>query len=401
MATAAKILANKPAHVPTDRVVEFDYIDDAGIIADPHARMREIAQTTPGLFWTPHYGGHWVARSRAVLAEVTTSPDRFSSKSRGIPAMDHDVDLIPLTMDPPEHSHYRIPINPLVSPKGVAPLEPSIREMANDLIDAVIAKGRCDFLHEVAEPLPVILFMRLAGMPTDRLAEFRQLAEQATAAPEASARSEAFVRIGQILAPIVQSRMVEPQDDLISKLYAAGVNGRKMTFEELLNYSVLLFLGGLETVVNALAFSTRYLAMHPDIQQELREDPTKIATAIDELLRLHGIAFTVRRTTADTELDGVLLKADDMILIMAPAANYDETFYPEAASFCPARKQPHVTFNMGAHRCMGANLARLEMRVFFEQWLARVPPFRLDPESPPVFFGGLNLAIRSLGITWA
>lgn len=390
----------KPEHVPDSLVREFDYIRDPGIIRAPHARMAEIAATMPPLFWTPLYGGHWVVAGRALLAEVATQPERFSSKTRGIPPVDRDVNLIPLTMDPPIHSAYRVPINPHVSVQAVARLEDAIRRMADDLIDAVAGGTGCEFLHQVAEPLPVILFMKLAGMPTDRLAEFRGLAETATAAPTAAERAQAFAAIAAILAPIVRARMAEPQDDLISKLYAAGVAGRKMSFEELLNYSVLLFLGGLETVVNAISFSTIYLARHPDLQDRLRAEPALIPEAVEELLRLHGIAFTVRRAVAHTTLGGHTIRQDDLLLLLIPAANYDPACYPEPTEFRLGRKTPHVTFNMGPHRCMGANLARLELRVFLEQWLARIPRFALDPARPPVYFGGLNLAVRSAQLAW-
>lgn len=397
---AAPVKTPKPAHIPDSLVVDFDYIHDEGIIRGPHARMREIANTTPPLFWTPYYGGHWVARGRDALAEVATHPETFSSKSRGIPPVDHEVNLIPLTMDPPVHSSYRIPINPHVSVRAVALLEGAVRDMTNALIDGVIDKGGCEFLHEVAEPLPVVLFFRLCGMPTDRLAEFRLLAEQATADPDAAVRAQAFHKIGEILAPIVKSRMEKQEDDLISKLYAGGVDGRLMSFEELLNYSVLLFLGGLETVVNALCFTTHNLATHPELQAKLRADPSQIPEAVEEFLRLHGIAFTVRRAVKDTTVGDAHIKADEHVMLMPPAANYDPKYYEDSANFCPGRQTPHVTFNMGPHRCMGANLARLELRVFLEQWLSRVPSFRLDPDKAPVFFGGLNLAVRSLNLKW-
>src|SRR5271154_4176886 len=127
--TAVPLRAARPAHVPEALVYDFDYIRDEGILADPHRRMAEIAETMPPLFWTPHYGGHWVINNRKLLAEVSTDPARFSSQRATIPRIPGDPKLIPFTLDPPEHSKYRVPANYLFSPKAIAHLEPVIRGM--------------------------------------------------------------------------------------------------------------------------------------------------------------------------------------------------------------------------------------------------------------------------------
>jgi len=393
-------LAKRPDHVPADLVRDFDYIRDEGIVSNPHGRMAEIARTMPPLFWTPHYGGHWVINSRSLLSEAATDPARFSSERGSIPPIPGDPKLIPLTYDPPEHTAFRFPANRLFSPKGVRHLEPVIRSMTNGLIDAVIDKGGCEFLHEIAEPLPVVLFMQMAGMPSDRIKEFRALAEHATASPDPALRGAAIQQIGGILAETIQARLAEPKDDLITHIVTADYDGRKLTFEEMINYITLLFLGGLETVVNSISFNIHYLAVNPSIQDALRADPGSLPRAIEELLRLHAIPMTARRVAQDTQLNDVSLKADELVMLLIPAINYDPAVYADARSFSLIRREPHVTFNMGPHRCIGANLARLELRIFFEQWLARVPPFRIDPKKPPRFYGGLNLAVRSLNLRW-
>jgi cytochrome P450 len=389
-----------PDHVPPHLIYEFDYIGDPAILAQPHERMKQIAAEAPPLFYTPYYGGHWVARSRQVLEQITLHPDVFSNHSRGIPRMETQPVLIPLTFDPPEHTTYRMPLNKHFSAKAVARLSENIHTMSNGLIDAVIEQGGCNFLHDIAEPLPVILFMQMAGMPTDRLKEFRLLAEQATAAPDPAIRQSAFGRIAEILSEVITARMAEPRDDLISHLIAADLDGRKPSFEELRSYAVILFLGGLETVVNAISFSILHLAQDPSLQSELRAAPEKLPQAIEEFLRLYGIAMSVRRVTRDTEIAGAIVKEDESILLLIPAVNYDAEAFATPTAFCPHRKEQHVTFNMGPHRCIGANLARLELKIFLTEWLRRVPRFRLDTTKPPSFIGGLNLAVQSLDLKW-
>jgi cytochrome P450 len=309
--------------------------------------------------------------------------------------------LLPISVDPPQHTAYRTPLNQPLSAKSVAGLEAAIRALTNELIDSVLAAGRCDFFSAIAEPLPVTLFMKLAGMPTDRLAEFRHLATQATSATvDAATREGTFKRIAGILAEVIKARQEKREDDLISRLLDANINGKSPTFQEMLGYSITLFLGGLETVVNALSFGVLRLARDQELQAKLRADEGLLPGAIEELLRLYGIASTPRRVTRDTTCHGVQLKQGDMLLLLLPAANYDDAAFPDPEQFIMGRTEPHMTFNTGPHRCVGLNLARLEMKVFYQEWLKRVPPFRLDPQTKPRFMGGFNLAITTLPLVW-
>jgi cytochrome P450 len=168
----------------------------------------------------------------------------------------------------------------------------------------------------------------------------------------------------------------------------------------MLGYSITLFLGGLETVVNALSFGVRHLARDVELQAKLQADPSLLPGAIEELLRLYGVASTPRRVTRDVVYEGVQFKQGDMVLLLLPAANYDDAAFPNPEQFILGRTEQHMTFNTGPHRCVGLNLARLEMKVFYQEWLKRVPPFRLDPQAKPRFIGGFNLAITSLPLVW-
>lgn len=389
-----------PAHVPASLVYDYDYINDAGIVADPHGRMQDIHRSAPKVFWSPRYGGHWVTISKHMIQEVTLHTEMFTSGSNMIPPMKEKVRLIPLSLDPPEHTAYRMPLNRDFSPAGVRHWSEMFHAMANELIDKVVDSQGCDFLVEVAEPLPVILFMKIAGMPTDRLAEFRQLAEEATAATDGQVRHKAFASIVGILTETIVARQQQPRDDLISKLLLIEIDGRKLDLAELQSYATLLFLGGLETVVNALSFSIRYLAINQALQADLRAHPEKLTNAVEELLRFHGIVSTIREVTRDQNFEGIEFKQGERILLVTPAANYDPDAFVEPEKFIMGRKEHHITFNSGPHRCLGASLARLELRTFLQLWLARIPAFQLDPHRSPVFFGGLNLAVRHLPLVF-
>jgi cytochrome P450 len=398
-----------PEHVPPELVYEYDNARDPRMLEDPHARMRSLILEAPPIFFSPYNGGHWFVTRKKAIVDITMNPEVYSNaffSASGEHSGEHkdpqqDMKLLPISVDPPQHTAYRAPLNQPLSAKSVAGLETAIRAMTNELIDKVLAAGRCDFFSEIAEPLPVTLFLKLAGMPTDRLAEFRHLATQATSATvDAATREATFKRIAGILAEVIKSRQEKREDDLISRLLDANINGRNPTYQEMLGYSILLFLGGLETVVNALSFSVLHLARDQELQGKLRADPSLLPGAIEELLRLYGIASTPRRVTRDTTCHGVQFKQGDMLLLLLPAANYDDAAFPNPEQFIMGRTEPHMTFNTGPHRCVGLNLARLEMKVFYQEWLKRVPPFRLDPQEKPRFMGGFNLAIMSLPLVW-
>ena len=391
-----------PAHVPPELVYEYDNARDPRLLQDPHARMRSLILEAPPIFFTPYNGGNWVVTRKKAIVDITMNPEVFSNAFiSGSKDSQQSLSLLPISVDPPKHTAYRAPLNQPLSAKSVAGLESAIRAMTNELIDKVLAAGRCDFLSAIAEPLPVTLFMQMAGMPTDRLAEFRHLATQATSASvDHATREGVFKRIAGILAEVIKARQEKREEDLISHLLDANINGQHPTFQEMLGYSITLFLGGLETVVNALSFGVLRLARDQELQAKLRADPSILPGAIEELLRLHGIASTVRQVTRDEVCHGVQFKQGDTVSLLLPAANYDDAAFPNPEQFILGRTEQHQTFNTGPHRCVGLNLARLEMKVFYQEWLKRVPPFRLDPQAPPRFMGGFNLAITSLPLVW-
>jgi cytochrome P450 len=400
-----------PAHVPPELVYEYDNARDPRLLEDPHARMRSLILEAPPIFFSPCNGGMWFVTRKKTIVDITMNPEVYSNSfiaaaasgehSGGNKDAQQGFMMLPIGVDPPQHTMYRAPLNQPLSAKAVAGLETAIRDMTNALIDKVLGAGRCDFFSDIAEPLPVTLFMKLAGMPTDRLAEFRHLATQATSSTvDAATREATFKSIAGILAQTIKSRQEKREDDLVSRLLDVNLNGRNPTFHEMLGYSITLFLGGLETVVNALSFGVRHLARDQELQAKLRADPSLLPGAIEELMRLHGVASTVRRVMRDDVCHGVQFKQGDMVSLLLPAANYDDEAFPNPEQFILGRKEQHQTFNTGPHRCVGLNLARLEMKVFYEEWLKRVPPFRLDPQAPPKFMGGFNLALTTLPLVW-
>jgi cytochrome P450 len=199
----------------------------------------------------------------------------------------------------------------------------------------------------------------------------------------------------------IEARRTDPRDDLISLLWKSEIDGKPMTFELMEDFGVLLFIAGLDTVINGMGFGIRHLARNPDFQNELRENPKLITEATEELLRRYTFTVPVRRVAKDTMLGGWTLKEDDRVMIFLPGADLDPREFPNPEVFDMNRENKmHIAFGVGPHRCLGSHLARVELQVIYEQMLARLPSFRLDERQPVKFHAGNILAIDQLPLRW-
>jgi cytochrome P450 len=214
-------------------------------------------------------------------------------------------------------------------------------------------------------------------------------------------RANAYVQVTAAMGELIREREAGRKDDLISKLMDADIDGRPPTFAENQNYGMLLFTAGLDTLVNSFTFGIFQLARQPELQQRIKADRSLIPALIEELLRRYAIAMPPRIVMHDAEFGGVRLKAGDRVVMMLPAGNLDPSTFDDPLRFDIDREEvPHLTFNSGPHRCVGSHLARLELRVFFEEWFRAMPTVRLDPDQAPLYRPGLNLAIVKLPIVW-
>jgi cytochrome P450 len=405
----------KPVHVPGEAVCDFDFFLDPALLRDPHERIRDLLRQAPnGLFWTPRNNGHWVGLGHEAAFAVARETERFSSSpmdaadlakmrasrpqgSRHVPRS------LPITLDPPEHAKFRGPLQKVFSPKAALARQEQVRTLANSLIDAVIKQGYCDFIPAIAEPLPVHVFLTLMGLPVERLGEFRRLVHEYLAprgsGPEEQARRSCMV--ADAMLDVIKARKNDPKDDLISLLWRTEIDGQPMTQELMEDYCVLLFVAGLDTVINGMGFGIRHLAMHPDLQNRLRENPKLIPEAAEELLRRYTFTIPMRRVAQDTELAGYSLKKNEWVLMYLPGADLDPRQFPSPEKFDIERENKvHIAFGAGPHRCLGAHLARIELQMLYSQILARLPTFRLDPDKPIKYHGGNVIAIDSMYIRW-
>jgi len=396
--------AAPPAHVDPARIVDFDLFNDRRYAAAGlHAGVRTLAEERPrGIYWTPHNGGHWYVTDYELAFAAARDPELFSNTRMSLPPLPLELEprLIPLTLDPPEHGHYRLPLVRAFSPKVVAEMEPAIHAFAVELIEDIAAQGECDFVHAFAEPFPIITFMRLMGMDTESLPQCRSWARDMLADDD-ERRAGAFGAVGAMMGELLAKRRAKPENDLISRLIASEIGGKPVTPEDAVGYCLLLFIAGLDTVANSLAFGMNHLAGDRALQARLRAEPERIADAVEELLRLYGVAIVVRLVTRDVFFGGVEMKGGDRVMLLWPAVNYDPAVFtdPTRYDFERAEKR-HLTFSAGPHRCAGSHLARLELRLFYEEWFRRMPDVRLDPRREAIARAGLTFGLDTLPIVW-
>lgn len=403
----------KPDHVPDTAVYDFDMFRDPGLLRDPHERVREMLREAPPVFWTPRNGGHWIVIGHQENYLVSRDTETFSSDLMPAahvaammamlpPDMGRLPNPTPINLDPPLHTIFRAPLQAAFSPKAMLARKEEVRALANQLIDAVIEQGHCDFIPDIAEPLPVQVFLKMMGLPLERSAEFRKLVHEFLAPTENPMDIIRRMRnVADSMKADIEARKLEPKDDLISLLWRAEIDGKPMSYELMEDFAVLLFVAGLDTVINGMGFGIRHLARHPELQNELRANPKLIVEAAEELLRRYTFTVPSRRLAKDANFAGLQMKADERLMIFLPAADLDAREFPSPEVFDLGRENKvHIAFGAGPHRCLGSHLARVELQVIYEQMLARLPEFHVDESKPEKFHAGNIIAIDSLSLRW-
>ncbi len=388
----AGVIPPVPEHVPSELVIDFDIVADPGLHTDVFARLAELRDSAPPIAYSPYNGGHWLIFRNEDIQTVLTDADRFSSSHlNGTSSENNGPGLIPLGMDPPHHLPYRTMLLRYLGPNHIRTLETVVRAKAEELIRPLAGQSRCNFVEAVAEPMPISIFMSMMGLPTERFPEFRSLALQIIS-PESHDKPEvmaaANAQITQILGELIAARTAEPKDDLVSALIRETVNGKPMGGAELMSVCYVLFLGGLDTVTNAMSFGIRYLAQDPALQDRIRKNPDEIPALVEHLLRRSAFVNPQRLVKTDTELGGVELKAGEFVWNMTwPGSNEPggETEGPR-----------HLAFGFGHHLCAGMHLARLELRLMYEAWFKHIGRFSLAADKAPVMGGGPIMHMKEL-----
>jgi len=282
-------------------------------------------------------------------------------------------------LDPPRHGERRALLSRAFTPRRVADLEPRLREVARRLIDQIAPKGTCDLMAHFASLFPSLVMAELLGIPDELLEECRSITESVMRIRGPEDNASPVERADAVFAPLLAARRAKPRDDLISALVATADDDDPLSDEEALGFCYLLLIGGNDTSTNLIGNGMELLARHPDQRAALVADPMLIPGAIEEMLRREPpTQHSARQTTRDVELHGTVIPADTRVLLVWGAANLDPREFPDPERFDIRRAaERHLSLGHGAHFCMGAALARLELRIAFEELLACMPTFEV------------------------
>lgn len=402
---AAQTADPVPAHVPPELVHPIGLTEGPEFLAAPHKYMAGLHDRLPPVFFS--YGEHsppaWMLLKHADAFNVLRHPEIFTTA--GATPFPRDPNnyfrMIPLEIDPPEHRTYRAILDPMFSPQAVLKLEGRIRQLTNDLIDQFIDKGECEFAKDFGRPLPVGVFLDIMGLPRDMMDTFVRWAMGLLHSQSREIAGQAMKETCEYLEQVIREKAAKPDDGVVSAVVHSQVDGAPMNGRDMFGFVFFLFIAGLDTVFATLNNMWLWLADNPERRHEMIADPGNINAQLEELLRVFAVTFSGRTLARDYELRGVQMKKGDKITSILPACNYDPEVFPDPTrvDFHRPRK-PILAFAGGVHSCMGAHLARLEIKVALQEWLRRIPDFRVKDGFQVEYWPGGVVGPKSVPLVW-
>ena len=376
-----------------------EHRDDIGLLdrffyLDPWDRFKWMRDNAP-VYWDPSAdGGLWgVTRYDDIMA-IAKDPETFCSGKSSRPERDSWIPSM-INLDEPLHKRRRSIVNRGFTPRRVQDQEAKLRALTISLIDDVIERGECDFVLDIARWIPMVAIGDMLGVEPEDRAQLLEWSDWMLGGGElADVKDDEERREKQrtytqgyfeYQAKVIADRRVNPRDDLVTLLTTGEVDGHKLNDEEILQESLLILIGGDETTRHVMSGGLEQLMLHPDQKQKLVDDPSKIVVAVEEMIRWVSPIVNMNRTlTRDTELHGEKLSEGDRVLLLYPSGNRDERTFENPDSFDVERwPNRHVAFGgYGVHHCLGASLARLELKILFEEVLSRMPDIHFASEEP-------------------
>ncbi len=396
-------------HPPVrDFATDFDHTDP-GWVADPYPIWDDLRQRCP-VAHSERYGGVWLPLTHDLVSEVAYDTEHFTSRTvvvserrPGPDALPAPIGLSPpITSDPPYHGIIRRMLLPAFAPKPIAALEPFTRDLCRDLLAATAGLTSFDAALEYARHIPVRVIVKFLGFPLEDADLFRgfiSLVLEQVDRP-ADERGTMFTELDEYMDAQIADHIAHPREDLTSFLIEAEIAGRKLSTEHIRGTMILLMIAGIDTTWSAIGASLWHLAQHPGDRLRLASEPGLMDTAVEELLRAYAPVTMARLVAKDFDFHGHPLKEGEWLLLPFPAANRDPAAFTDPAQVRLDRaRNRHAAFGLGRHRCLGSNLARMELRVALEEWLARYPDFELSDPSAVTWSAGQVRGPRTLPVT--
>jgi cytochrome P450 len=379
---------------------------------------RQMRETRP-VFFDPEMQVWHLFRYKDVTGVLSDHTTFSSDESSFLPPEYRNATPISsslLRMDPPRHRKYRNLVSQAFTPRMVAHMESRIQTITNRLLDQVMARGEIDVIRDLAYPLPVTVIAELLGIPTERLAEFKQWSDALVSEDEGTteeARQAVMRAVMQAtdsmttyFTQLFEERRrssAQPQNDLVSALLRAEVDGERLSDEDLIGFCVLLLVAGNETTTNLIGNAILCLDEHPEALQRLRAKRDLVPGALEEVLRYYSpVKLTVRGVTTETTIGDQRIEAGKPLLVWIAAANRDEAEFPDADQFKIEREpNRHLGFGRGIHFCLGAPLARLEARIALGTMLDRLPGSWHVSDAPLSLISSSSVfGVKTLPMTW-
>jgi cytochrome P450 len=395
---AVEPLVSSPAEV------DFDHTDRE-FMQNPYEMFGTLRERHP-VARSTKFDGFWVLSRYDDLIAAARDPQTFSSAAGvTIPDFGSPVPMVPIEADPPMHQAFRKLLQREFTRSRMAAFEEAIATLADELIDKFAGSGAADLAPELCSPLPSIVIAQLLGFPAEDWNLFRGYTEQlleTAKSGDLEANIGAALEFCTYLANALDDRRREPRDDMLTRVVEARIGDRLITEDEALGLTLLTVVAGHETTVGGISSLLLHVARTPGLKDRLIAEPELIPKAVEEALRVEAPIQGIARTlTKDVNLHGRQMREGDKVWLLWAAGNRDPAQFPEPESFDIDRKSNrHLGFGDGIHRCVGAPLAQLEMRIVLEKILQRIPGYRVDDPAGVVFSGGQNRMVSSLPVVW-
>ena len=389
-------------HPPvTDWIRDFDHTDPLWT-ENPYPIWDKLRAASP-VVHTERFLGCYMPTTFEAVKQITYDTEHFSSRRVVVrDVRPQTIPSPPITSDPPEHKPAKQLLLPSFTPEAVRKLEPRVRTICNELIDGFIDDGGCDAAARYSRHIPVRTIAHMLGIPEADGDLFIKWIHEIleVGITNQAVMMKAIDEMTAYFSSHIERRKTHPTDDLITTLMnARDRDGQPLSDAHVQGTLRLLLIAGIDTTWSAIGSSLWHLAKTPADRERLIAEPELLPTAIEEFLRAFAPVTMAREVVKETEVSGCPIKPGNMVLLSFPAANRDPAVFPDADKIVIDRKQnPHAAFGLGIHRCIGSNLARMEMTVAIEEWLKRIPDFRLDPAGKVTWSEGTVRGPRQLPI---
>ncbi|MEI8238030.1 MAG: cytochrome P450 [Actinomycetota bacterium] len=391
-----------------DWTSDYDILDPE-YVTNPYPVWDDLREQCP-VAHSSRWGGSWMPTRYADVFAVAHDPDHFSSRDVGVltfspedrPPGDIELPLPPIDADAPVHTWTRRLLLPWFSHTRVASYEPMTRELCRHLIDGFIEKGTADAAADYAQQIPVRVIATILGVPGELADTFTGWVRDVLEFAHDAVRSKrGFDGIVGFLLQQLAERRENPSDDLISELLHTEVDGAPIDDSIIMGMAALTLIAGVDTTWSAIGSALWHLATTPADTYRLVHEPDLMSMAIEELLRAYSPVTMARVATGDVEFQGCPIKKDDKVLLNFAAANRDPEMFDRPNEVILDREvNRHVAFGAGIHRCAGSNLARMELRVAIEEWLARIPEFHVAEGGEVTWAGGQVRGPRNVPVAF-